>query len=293
MAADVANLYTTSDIWCSSPDNAYTYPPTYHIGLSEPLSLEDQLAVASTIAGPQFRASLQHPSPVRPNALHAMRHNQDDITVSPLEPHFEPDETPATSNNSSIFDIPQPSISRTGEHRCNSSQQTSITHDSISSQTSLKSQSPTTTSQHSRRRRKLENAEPGSARARYLEKNRTAASKCRSKQKRQQEDLVEQAREQGLKNKILKAEVEMLKGGIRELKDYVGQHSNCADARLRLYIQREADRLATGDTRTNPFMDPSAANGGSYLSVTPSILESEGTWPIKSPITFRPDRPST
>ncbi|PVH91103.1 hypothetical protein DM02DRAFT_678242 [Periconia macrospinosa] len=41
------------------------------------------------------------------------------------------------------------------------------------------------------RKRKSENIEPGSARAIYLEKNHKAASKCRSKQRRQQEELVE------------------------------------------------------------------------------------------------------
>ncbi|KAF2258193.1 hypothetical protein CC78DRAFT_423505, partial [Lojkania enalia] len=75
-----------------------------------------------------------------------------------------------------------------------------------------------------------------SARAIYLEKNRKAASKCRSKQKKQQEQLVETARVVERQNKMLKAEVELLRGDMRELMQLVGQHSHCPDARLRNYL---------------------------------------------------------
>lgn len=112
-------------------------------------------------------------------------------------------------------------------------------------------------SQNAGRRRGSEYAEPGSARAVYLEKNRKAASKCRTKQKRQQEDLIETAREVERRNRILKAEVEILKSGMRDLMEVVGQHSNCPDARLKLYVQREADRLATGGILPSPISNSS------------------------------------
>jgi hypothetical protein len=96
------------------------------------------------------------------------------------------------------------------------------------------------------RRRGSEYAEPGSARAVYLEKNRKAASKCRSKQKRQQEELVETARDVKRRNMILKAEVAILKSRKQDLMQLIGQHTKCPDTRLRLYLQREADRLAVG-----------------------------------------------
>jgi hypothetical protein len=95
------------------------------------------------------------------------------------------------------------------------------------------------------RRRTSEKAEVGSARAVYLEKNRHAASKCRTKQKRQQEDLVETARELERKNKVLKSEVEFLKTDLRGLMELVGKHNECPDGRLRKYLQLEADRLST------------------------------------------------
>ncbi|KAF2108832.1 hypothetical protein BDV96DRAFT_455819, partial [Lophiotrema nucula] len=96
-----------------------------------------------------------------------------------------------------------------------------------------------------RRRKSSLSNDSASARERYLEKNRRAATKCRSKQKKQQEELVENARDAERKNKILRAEVAILKEDMRELMQVVGEHSHCTDNRLRMYVQREADRLAT------------------------------------------------
>ncbi|KAF1997760.1 hypothetical protein P154DRAFT_605004 [Amniculicola lignicola CBS 123094] len=86
--------------------------------------------------------------------------------------------------------------------------------------------------------------EPDSARAIYLEKNRKAATKCRNKQRLQQEALVETARDEERQNKMLKAEVASLKADLGELMAIVGTHAKCSDGRLRMYVQREADRLA-------------------------------------------------
>ncbi|KAH6868103.1 hypothetical protein BKA58DRAFT_440562 [Alternaria rosae] len=105
--------------------------------------------------------------------------------------------------------------------------------------------SPTTTATPSTKRRRSEYAEPGSARAIYLEKNRKAASKCRSKQKMEQEALVEKARVVERSNRMLKAEVHMLQTELRELKEYAGRHANCRDPRIAIYLQRLADRLAS------------------------------------------------
>lgn len=105
--------------------------------------------------------------------------------------------------------------------------------------------SPNTTATPSTKRRRSEYAEPGSARAIYLEKNRKAASKCRSKQKMEQEALVERARDSERSNRILKAEVHMLQTELRDLKEYAGRHANCWDPRIAIYLQRLADRLAS------------------------------------------------
>ncbi|KAL6703390.1 hypothetical protein ACN47E_009732 [Coniothyrium glycines] len=119
--------------------------------------------------------------------------------------------------------------------------QTSFNHDNFSASPTAHF-TPAPRTMHPKRR--FKHAEPGSARSIYLEKNRKAASKCRSKQKMQQEELVETARDTERRNRELKAEVEYLQNGMRDLMEIVGQHAQCPDGRLRSYVQREADRLA-------------------------------------------------
>ncbi|KAF2676895.1 hypothetical protein K458DRAFT_424381 [Lentithecium fluviatile CBS 122367] len=123
--------------------------------------------------------------------------------------------------------------------------------------------SPPTPRRTMGRRRKSENVEPGSARAVYLEKNRKAASKCRTKQKMQQEELIETAREFERKNKALKAEVEFLKADMRDLMELVGQHTACPDKRLQTYVQHEADRLVARDKHNMVAQLLSPANSAS------------------------------
>lgn len=117
------------------------------------------------------------------------------------------------------------------------------------------------------RQRKTERVEAGSARAVYLEKNRHAASKCRTKQKRQQEDLVDAARDMERKNKVLKSEVEILKSDLRDLMELVGKHNECPDGRLRRYLQLEADRLSQCGSRNaggEPLSPRSNSSGGDF-----------------------------
>ncbi|KAF2635491.1 hypothetical protein P280DRAFT_553731 [Massarina eburnea CBS 473.64] len=120
--------------------------------------------------------------------------------------------------------------------------------------TTMTSQSMDHAPPHKCQRRRTSSiaAEPGSARAIYLEKNRRAASKCRGKQKVQQEDLIETARTVEQKNKVLKAEVELLRSDMRNLMGVVGNHVHCPDERLRLYVDNRAEMLV------KPF---AAANG--------------------------------
>lgn len=186
----------------------------------------------------------------------------DSATVSPMDTRFDVDHASPASDVKLSFDGQM--------HHTDSSNYAMFINETDplstksrcdSLQSNFESHSPTMPQTQVGRRRGSEYAEPGSARAIYLEKNRKAASKCRSKQKRQQEELVETAREVERRNKILKAEVEILRSGMRDLMELVGQHSNCPDARLKLYVQREADRLATGIAR-NPL--PSPFSSGSY-----------------------------
>ncbi|KAH7084505.1 hypothetical protein FB567DRAFT_84178 [Paraphoma chrysanthemicola] len=181
-----------------------------------------------------------------------MAQSTDMATVSPLQTHVEQEAVFAGSNIS--FERlprapgPPPFIEHSSSER-----QIPRRQPSGSSQNSEDDHPPTQKHPGFGRRRRSEFAVIGSARAIYLEKNRKAASKCRSKQKRQQENLVEEARGVERKNQALKVEVEMLKSGMRELMDIVGQHTHCSDSRLKLYVQREADRLATGCSEASRY----------------------------------------
>jgi hypothetical protein len=143
-----------------------------------------------------------------------------------------------------------------------------LPHHSDSLQSSHGTYPATTENRSAGRKCKTDSSTPSSARALYLEKNRKAASKCRNKQKREQEDLVEEARKSEFKNRLLKAEVEMLRSDLNGLMDIVGLHAHCLDSRLTLYVQREADRLATGNMTSPPFPLP-----GNILQDTTSIYE--------------------
>ena len=119
------------------------------------------------------------------------------------------------------------------------------------------------------RRRKSEQGEPGSARAIYLEKNRKAASKCRGKQRTQQQELVETAREMERMNKQLKAEAILLKSDMHNLMMIVGRHSGCPDRRLKTYIQGAADRLSSRNpAKTSPSSSAVAVGAATIGSET-------------------------
>ncbi|CAG5152797.1 uncharacterized protein ALTATR162_LOCUS2918 [Alternaria atra] len=116
-------------------------------------------------------------------------------------------------------------------------------HDSLYPREEAASQ--TTYTPSIKRRPRSQYAEPGSARAIYLEKNRKAASKCRTKQKMEQEVLVEKSRETERKNRLLKAELSLLENERRQWLELVQQHMSCPDQRIAIYLQRRADRLGS------------------------------------------------
>jgi cyclic AMP-dependent transcription factor ATF-2 len=204
----------------------------------------------ATIAPFGVSTTLVYPSSAIFAASNAHLNLHNAATISPLETGFDVDHASPSSDSKLSFDshmqnsvplsftpLPNEADPSSSKRRCDSLQST------------FEAQSPNMGPFQVGRRRGSEYAEPGSARAVYLEKNRKAASKCRSKQKRQQEELVQTARDVERRNKILKAEVELLRGGMRDLMELVGQHSECPDTRLKLYVQREADRLAIGGQR--------------------------------------------
>lgn len=255
----MSNAYAMPSTWGGLAHTNQLHTTTiddlcFHVPTTAPFYGFSDLAMVNSMSNSM--ASELCLSPSKFKTADAMPYKQETPTISPEQMRFDPEESSPVSYTSSTLD-PRHSMSTNSTHFASSSQQSSLTRGSISSQTSHDSQSPPTKQHSVRRRRKIELVDPGSARATYLEKNRSAASKCRGKQKRQQEELVEQARDFERQNKCLKAEVAMLQDGVRELMEIVGQHNDCPDTRLKRYVQREADRLATGSLRTPSLSHPS------------------------------------
>jgi hypothetical protein len=251
LASEISDFYGAQDGWnmCPTHPEAHTAKGNYP-GFTLPFDNMPIKALAlERVDSIVCSSGSEH------TAAANMIRNQNVPMVSPPQPHFDPSDISPQSYSSSTFDLPN---AHQSTHMAGG-QQVPSHHGSSSSQTSHDSYPPSIEQQSVGRKRKSESLELGSARAVYLEKNRKAASKCRNKQKRQQEDLVEETRNIELRNRLLKAEVEMLRANLRQLMDIVGLHSNCADSRLKLYVQREANRLATGSMLWTPFAYPEDA----------------------------------
>ncbi|KAJ4289043.1 hypothetical protein N0V90_011385 [Kalmusia sp. IMI 367209] len=267
VASEAANMFPDRDDWSSCPGKRgiprsenqlefsipnFFIPPEQYLLVSNidcrETSPPDEKSTRFSADTATFR-DFEHPvSPSSPRSFSAMNTNSvkiedDSYSISPLQTRFIGDTLSYDSNTTFWKNDSEQSENysnpsqRSNTVECNEPTKKHRRHDSIHH--NLNSKSCTTSS-----RRKSDSVEPGSARAIYLEKNRKAASKCRVKQKKQQEDLIETARDVERRNKVLKSEVEFLKSDLRDLMELVGKHHECPDGRLRRYIQLEADRLA-------------------------------------------------
>jgi cyclic AMP-dependent transcription factor ATF-2 len=260
MASDMSAIYATHQGWAGFP-----HAGQFHTTAADCSHFPGSSAIASLENQPQLTDATAT-SNYDPTAHDTIMYDQETATVSPQQTQFKMEETAPMHYTGSTFDLQHMAVSANSSHSASSTQHSRSTLGSMSSQTSLDPQSPTTPRHGAGRGRKTEDVEPGSARATYLEKNRKAASKCRSKQRRQQEELVEEARQVERRNKCLKAEVAMLQGGMRELMEVVGQHTACPDTRIGRYVQREADRLAAVTSQSPPFFCASEDTSTSHKS---------------------------
>ncbi|KAF2204341.1 hypothetical protein GQ43DRAFT_469139 [Delitschia confertaspora ATCC 74209] len=114
-------------------------------------------------------------------------------------------------------------------------------------------------------------------RARYLEKNRLAASRCRTKQKQKIEELVQTSKQHERRNLCLKAEEEGLRGERSFLLELAQQHVDCGCDRIHNYMQRIADDLGnqgSSGARENP---PGQSENPSGDGENPSSKEKENS----------------
>lgn len=106
------------------------------------------------------------------------------------------------------------------------------------------------------KKRAVTDARPAQERAKredMLRKNREAAHKCRAKKKDWMGRIDEQHRNLAARNKFLRAELDVLKESVFELKDLVLQHTDCGYAPIEAYLQTAvADVQARVRSRSYP-----------------------------------------
>ena len=75
------------------------------------------------------------------------------------------------------------------------------------------------------------------------------------------------------RNKTLKAAIEILDNEVHGLMEVVSQHTECSDARLKLYLQRKADQLVCLNEQTTLPISRSGSPSSSlaYRDGTPSL----------------------
>ncbi|EWC48194.1 hypothetical protein DRE_02298 [Drechslerella stenobrocha 248] len=82
-------------------------------------------------------------------------------------------------------------------------------------------------------------------RARFLERNRIAASKCRKKKKIMNQRLEEKSRLLIQQNRFLSATVAKLRSDVLRLKQMVLAHHGCGNAPIEQYLQQESEKYLT------------------------------------------------
>ncbi|KAK6357083.1 hypothetical protein TWF718_001409 [Orbilia javanica] len=84
-------------------------------------------------------------------------------------------------------------------------------------------------------------------RARFLERNRIAASKCRKKKKIMNQRLEEKSRLLVQQNRFLNATLVKLRGDVLKLKQMVLTHHGCGNPAIEQYLQQESEKYLVAD----------------------------------------------
>ncbi|KAJ5098606.1 Basic leucine zipper (bZIP) transcription factor atfB [Penicillium argentinense] len=95
-------------------------------------------------------------------------------------------------------------------------------------------------------------------RAKFLERNRLAASKCRQKKKEHTQQLEFRYKEQSEKKERLNAEIASLRSEILSLKNEVLKHAQCGDEPIKLHLAQMVKRITDTDGQPSAPIEPSA-----------------------------------
>ncbi|KAJ5678103.1 Rho GTPase activation protein [Penicillium maclennaniae] len=84
-------------------------------------------------------------------------------------------------------------------------------------------------------------------RAKFLERNRLAASKCRQKKKEHTQKLEYRFKEQSEKKERLQGEIASLRSQILSLKNEVLKHAQCGDEPIKLHLAQMVKKITDSD----------------------------------------------
>ncbi|KAJ5160579.1 uncharacterized protein N7482_007583 [Penicillium canariense] len=96
-------------------------------------------------------------------------------------------------------------------------------------------------------------------RARHLERNRAAASKCRLKKKREHEQIQSVLDNESTKRDILLAEVDCLKEEIWQLTNTIFEHAKCEDQQINLQLAKMTQKYIESSPSQSPQLSFSAS----------------------------------
>lgn len=107
-------------------------------------------------------------------------------------------------------------------------------------------------------------------RAKFLERNRLAASKCRQKKKEHTQQLETRYKEQSEKKELLVGEIARLRSEILSLKNEVLKHAQCGDEPIKLHLAQMVKKITDTDGGTPAVpIDPPIQLPG-YAPASPS-----------------------
>ncbi|KAJ5121423.1 uncharacterized protein N7515_009384 [Penicillium bovifimosum] len=110
-------------------------------------------------------------------------------------------------------------------------------------------------------------------RAKFLERNRLAASKCRQKKKEHTQKLETDYKEQSDKKEQLMAEISRLRSEVLGLKNEVLKHAQCGDEPIKLHLAQMVKKITDGDVPQPALPGPSPVplpDNGSVSPIDPT-----------------------
>ncbi|KAJ6144879.1 Rho GTPase activation protein [Penicillium chermesinum] len=129
-------------------------------------------------------------------------------------------------------------------------------------------------------------------RAKFLERNRLAASKCRQKKKEHTQQLESRYKEQSEKKEQLVGEIARLRSEILNLKNEVLKHAQCGDEPIKLHLAQMVKKITDTDgpaprslsaaDSSIELMDGSISPEDTALTPTPTT----GAQPVTSALSF-------